>query len=156
MISSFALTANFLDNSSYTGYIMHSGFKRKKFVARCQECQMETSAANLNNSWSEMGKMSPFWAGHLSKILYIDPLRFKHVQLPKNQLANSLTTALKLIERGPNMGKHIFSWNLYIWYCHYRTILKPNARQCCLIFHYTATINHYTTHFCITITFQAH
>ena len=30
--------------------IMHSGFKRKKFVARCQECQMETSAANLNNS----------------------------------------------------------------------------------------------------------
>ena len=59
-------------------------------------------------------------------------------------------------EMGPNVGTHIFSWNLYIWYYHRRTIWKPNARQCCLIFHYTATINHYTTHFCITITFQAH
>ena len=78
------------------------------------------------------------------------------LQLPKNQLANSLTTALKITKRGPNMGKHIFSWNLYIWYCHRKTIWKYNARQCCLIFHYTATINHYTTHFCITITFQAY
>ena len=48
----FACTAYFfiLDNWSYIGYILHFVFKRKKFVARCQECQMETSAANLNNS----------------------------------------------------------------------------------------------------------
>ena len=36
------------------------------------------------------------------------------MQLPKNQLANILTNALKLTERGPNMGKHIFR-EIYIF-----------------------------------------